>query len=292
MGRVTTPLEEHDIEFIVGVVEPESATGEAPSTPRSPLRWVGLAVLFVLGGWLISSVGADELPTTEDQAAEEEPVAENSASVRGETQARVWPDPVADRDPFVVRIPGPADRPDEFVVSALERTTIVYANTVGDPTVVSFDTGDVFAVDVAAIRVHERFAVEAGRVVSLEGVNPGLGPSTEDAIVFHTFRDVDPPGVGTAGDLQGIGRGPEICLSDTSCGRPGLGLERVVRGDLVAERYEPIPHWAIAEVFDNWERVDRWLVSSEGYRIPAPVGSTMWVIGPPSGGSSSSSGLL
>lgn len=306
-----------DLGFIDGAVEPPARSVDQSESPRStsPLRWAAVACVVLLGAWLVSSSGGADSPSADDEAQGEQlpvPSGQDSAgdgaagdSAAGDGAAgdgaanavptrpaiNTWPNPPTDRDPYVVRIPGPGDLPDDVEASSLERTSIVYVNSVGDPTVVSFDSGDVYEVDVAPIRVHETFAVEEGRVVSLEGVNSALDDATEDAIIFHTYRDVDPPGVG-AGDIEyTLTRGPELCLSDASCSRPGNGLARVVGGELTAERFDQKEHWAIARILESWAPIDRWLVADDGFRIPAAVG-VVWVISPQGGGQSSSSGLL
>jgi hypothetical protein len=155
--------------------------------------------------------------------------------------------------------------------------TLVYINTLGDPTVVSLETGDVFEVDVAAIRVYETFAVEDGEVRSLEGANRGLTDATENAVVFHTYRDVDPPGVGSVGDARGVGQGPELCLSAASCRRPGQGVDRLEFGGVVTERLDAERHAAVVAILDSWDEVDRWTVDPSGYRVPTPMGR-IWIM--------------
>lgn len=184
-----------------------------------------------------------------------------------------WPAPPRDRDPYVVRIPAGDDvRP-----VGLDDLTIVYMNSAGNPTVVSFATGDVYRLDVAAIRVHETFAVEDGEVRSLDGANPGLPDATDAAVIFHTYRDVDPPGVGTMGDVQGRGRGMELCLSDQSCAHSSEVPLDLVFDDVLVERFDPARHTDVAELLSSWDPDDRWLVSPSGFRIPTPVGF-IWVL--------------
>ncbi len=295
MERVTDARE---IEFLDTVGSRDSDV-EAVISAFSPWRWLAVGAMLVVCVWVVTSAGADTVP--EEPAADtlpDEPAARIPVEPRPPTSAPhvidAWPSPPTERDPFVVSVPGPTELPSEVQKEALRATTIVYVNTAGDPTVVSFETGDVAEVSVAATRVHETFAVEAGRVVTLQGANAALVDALDRAIIFHTYRDVDRPGVGTMGDERGMGRGPELCLSGSTCARPGLGLERTTSGGLVAERFDPERHWAIDELLNGWEPIDRWLVSADGYRIPAPVGVAwvMWVIGPPERGSSSSSGLL
>ena len=289
-----------EIEFL-DVADASRGSGtEAVISASSSWRWLALGFLLVACVWFVTSTGADTV--LEEPAIDtlpDEPLTPTPSPLANENGLPtlvppvfgIWPTPPTERDPPVVRIPGPVELPSAIPNGVLGATTIVYVNTAGDPTVVSFETGDVSEVGVAAIRVHETFAVEAGRVVSLEGANAALDDASDQAFIFHTYRDVDRPGVGTMGDERGMGRGPELCLSGSTCTRPGLGLERMASGGLVAERFDPKRHWAIDDLLVSWEPVDRWLVSADGYRIPAPVG-VMWVIGPPERGSSSSVGLL
>lgn len=294
-----------EIEFLDASVSSQDPEVEAVVSDKSPWRWVALGCLLAACVWFVTSAGADSdpgRPVAEAAMDENEPAPldDESDQLGSPSTAAApinppvfgaWPNPPTDRDPYVVRIPGPAERPVEIATERLAATTIVYVNSVGDPTVVSFQTGDVYRVDVAAIRVHETFAVETGNVVSMGEVNRSLAEGTDQAIVFHTYRDVDSPGVGTMGDDRGVGRGPELCLSDSTCRRPGLGVERLVRDGLVAERFDQQRHWAIAELLDTWEPADRWLVSPSGYRIPTP-GAVIWVIAPPPQAASSTSGRI
>lgn len=293
-----------DIEFIDVARKREEAAVETVVTDRGPIGrfWPLVAVAGCLL-WILGSLGggveelADDAllpvvapisPMVRDQLGLDGRPAEDLRPDAADAAAEPerWPSPPLDRDPYVVRIPGAADRR----MGTLDHT-LVYVNSVGDPTVVSFETGDVYEIDVAAIRVHETFAVEDGEVRSLEGANPGLSDATAAAVVFHTYRDVDPPGVGTMGDVRGVGRGPELCLSDTSCVRPEMGLDRIVVGSVDVTRFHPDDHRDVAEILATWKSVDRWLVAADGYRIPEPVG-TVWVISPRGAGSSSASGVL
>lgn len=289
-----------DIEFLDSVVEPGepiATTDDQISSGVSPLAV--LLVVLVAGVALIVVGGGDDAPVA--QGAEDSVVERNgdrgpeidrgseveSGPIPDLTLDELWPPTPADRDPSVVRIPGPAELPGAFV--DLADATIVYVNTAGDPTVVSFATGDVFEVDVAAIRVHDRFAVEDGAVVSFQGSNPSLDEATENAIVFHTYREVDPPGVGSV--QNGLGAGPELCLSGRSCSGPNEGVQRLTRGGLTVERLDAFTHWQIDEIFTTWTPVDRWLVADGDVRIPQPLGP-IWVIAPGGGGAPSSVGLL
>ncbi len=264
----------------------------AVASSVTPLRWLALVALLVGGVWFITSTGPDSVD--DDRAAADPPAGE--PLIEDESDPPVggppivapvfdtWPNPPRVREPNVVRAAGPAELPEEFGTYALSSTTLVYVNTAGRPTVVSFDTGEVSEVEVAATRIHETFAVQAGRVVP-------VGPEAREAIIFHTYRDVDRPGIGTMSDRRGVGSGPELCLSGESCDRPGLGLERVRGGDVVAERFDPVEHRLVNDLLSGWSLVDASLVGPDGYRIPEPVG-LIWVIAPSTGGSVSSSGLL
>lgn len=298
MGIVIT---DGDIEFLDNAasraddVRPIEVTAAAST---SPVRWLVLIAVLVGGGWFITSTGPDpaEDEPTEDQPAVTTPV-EEPPSVADEVAVPLpygpamvapvfgaWPSP-RERDPNVVRTPGPTQPPEDFSGYAFRSTSIVYVNTAGRPTVVSLESGNVSEVAVAATRTHETFAVLAGEVVPLGE------PDAEQAIVFHTYRDVDRPGVGTMGDEQGVGLGPELCLSGETCARPDLGLERVRKGGVVAERFDPDRHSLLSDILEEWEIIDGSLSSPSGYRIPEPVG-LIWVIAPTNGGSVSSSGLL
>ena len=288
-----------DIEFLDSTSAPEATREESIVTPvvtTAPIvRWFVLVVLLVGGGWLIASTGPDPVldqPAGDTIPAEEPSLTEETTaqpSVDGPAIAApvfdAWPSPPRERNPNVALTPGPAQVPEELSAFSFRSTTIVFVNTAGRPTVVSFESGDVSEVDVAATRVHETFAVLAGLVVPLDG------PDAEQAIVFHTYRDVDRPGVGTMSDQRGVGFGPQLCLSGETCARPGLGLERVRQGGLLAERFDPLRHPALDDLITSWNRSDGDLLSPGGYRIPQPVG-LIWVIAPTTGGSVSSSGLL
>lgn len=278
-----------DIEFIDVVHDARVVTAETVSTPRwSIARFWPLLAAVVAGAWLLGSVSREDAAPLDDSLLPEvapiSPMGREQVGTDADTSAPLPPEPLPepdrwpaqplDRDPYVVRIPGP----DDGRVGTLDRT-LVYVNSLGDPTVVSFATGDVYEIDVAAIRVHETFAVEGGEVRSLEGANPALADATAASVVFHTYRDVDPPGVGTMSDLRGVGRGPELCLSDTSCARPDESLSRLVVGGVEVARFDPAGHTDVASMLERWEPVDRWLVAPDGYRIPAPV-SVIWVITP------------
>jgi hypothetical protein len=286
-----------DIEFIDVVRKGDEAVVETVVTRRGPIaRFWPFLVMVGCAAWVLGSTGGDSTDAADDWplrlAAPISPMFRDQLGVEADDRSgdvefvpdepSRWAAPPLDRDPFVVRIPGAADRR----VGTLDHT-LVYVNSLGDPTVVSFETGDVYEIDVAAIRVHETFAVEGGEVRSLEGANPGLADATAQAIVFHTYRDVAPPGV----DPRDVGRGPELCLSDMSCKRPDQGLSRRVVGRVEVERFDPVDHRDVAEILDTWKSVDRWLVAADGYRIPAPVG-TVWVISPRGAGSSSANGVL
>lgn len=306
MVDVTTADE---IEFLDDAVAPAASFKETVDSSGPSWRWLATGALFLGIAWFVSSTGTDDAgegsvagpPSTEPQQVAELPQdlppsldGEIDEQAAGPIPAPVfnpWPSPPIDRDPYVVRIPGPVELPPDIAASLRDSTSIVYVNTAGDPTLVSFVNGDVYEIDVAATRVHETFAVENGRVASLGGANAALDDATDQAIIFHTYRDVDRPGVGPMGDARGVGRGPELCLSASTCVRAGIGLDRLTNGGLVAERFDANQHWAINDLLENWEVVDRWLVSEDGYRFPIPVG-LIWVVGPPRAGSPSSVGLL
>lgn len=263
-------------------------TLEAVTTgERSLLRWWPLAVVALLGTWLVATSGSPDEPMVARDLTPSSTIAPVSPMLRNQLdfdlrdvdaaapgQSDPWPSPPLDRDPYVVRIPGPDTLPFDP-----DAATLVYINSVGDPTIVSLATGDVFEIDVAAIRVHETFAVEGGEVRSLEGANQALADATENSVVFHTYRDVDPPGVGSIGDRRGIGRGPELCLSASSCARPGQGVDRVELGGVVTERLDGQRHATTVSILDSWEEVDRWIVDSTGYRIPTPM-DQIWIMTP------------
>lgn len=295
-----------DIEFLEVADDRSTGSVETVATSRSPMArfWPLLAVVCAMAWFVGSTVGGDydglDAQRLKDSLLP--PVAPISGSVReglgidpdpvdvtdeevGTAEPARWPSPPLDRDPYVVRIPGTVEAP----LGTLDRT-LVYVNTLGDPTVVSFATGDVYEVDVAAIRVHETFAVEAGEVRSLEGANPGLADATDNAVVFHTYRDVDSPGVGSMGDLRGVGRGPELCLSDVSCSAADQGLARRVVGGVEVSRFDPADHGDVATILETWQPVDRWLVAADGYRIPVPA-AVVWVITPRMAGGSWSIGI-
>ncbi len=275
-----------EIEFLDVSAGRSDATVEAiTAEDQTLLRWWPLAVAALLGVWLVSSTGSSDEPITAPDLTPSLTVAPISPMLRsdldfGDPYANgpnpgapdPWPVPPQNRDPYVVRIPGPQELP-----FAGTESTLVYINTLGDPTVVSLETGDVFEIDVAAIRVHETFAVEDGEVRSLEGANPGLEDATANAVVFHTYRDVDPPGVGAVGGERGIGRGPELCLSETSCRRVGQGLDTVEMGGILTERLDAQRHAGVMALLNSFEEVDRWIAAPDGYRIPIPVGQ-IWIM--------------
>lgn len=277
-----------EIEFLDVSAGRSDATVETVKRgDRTLLRWWPLAVAAVLGVWLVSSTGPSDEPITAPDLTPSLTVAPISPMLRndldfGDPYANgpnpgapdPWQVPPQNRDPYVVRIPGPQELP--FAATA---ATLVYINTLGVPTVVSLETGDVFEIGVAAIRVHETFAVEDGQVRSLEGANPGLEDATANAVVFHTYRDVDPPGVGAVGGDRGIGRGPELCLSGTSCGRVGQGLDSVELGGVLTERLDGVRHSEVVGFLDSLDEVDRWMAAPSGYRIPSPVGQ-IWMMAP------------
>lgn len=284
----------NEIEFLDDVAAADDASMEAVVSGGSVWRWLALGAVLLTGSWLVISAGADALDET--PAASPPPAEAADLPPAGTTTAGppinppvfgLWPTPPTNRDPNVVITIASAELPDAWSAFSLGSTTLVYVNASGVPTVVSFETGEIARVEVAAIRVHETFGVADGRVVSLaNGVDHAVEP-----IVFHTYRDVDRPGVGTMSDQRGVGRGPELCLSSATCALPGLGVERVQQGGFVAERYDLDRHPVIGGFLTEWQLVDQWLESPEGYRMPAPVG-VVWVIRPPSGGSASSSGVL
>ena len=280
-----------DIDLLDVEAADTEVTVEAITTGEgSLLRWWPLAVVVLLGTWLVTTSGSPDESVAAPDLTPSSTIAPVSPMLRSQLdfdlrdvdvatpgqadQSDPWPSPPLDRDPYVVRIPGPDTLPFDPDVG-----TLVYINSVGDPTVVSLATGDVFEVDVAAIRVHETFAVEDGEVRSLEGANRALADATEHSVVFHTYRDVDPPGVGSIGDRRGIGRGPELCLSASSCARPGQGLDRVELGGVVTERLDRQRHAAVVSILDSWEEVDRWIVGPTGYRIPTPM-DQIWIMTP------------
>ncbi len=278
------------VEFL-GVAEMEvSETVEVVGTGGRPMgRWWVLIAAAALGVWILGPGGSrvdddpapglpvptvgpiSTLPDSDQAIGGVDATSGESTEAGSPTDVVRWPAPPLDRDPYVVRIPG------SDAVPGLEKLTIVYVNSAGDPTVVSFATGDVYRLDVAAIRVHETFAVEDGEVRSLEGANPGLPDATEAAVVFHTYRDVDPPGVGTIGDIQGRGRGPELCLSDRSCADPSQAQIGGVFGGVLVERFDATRHPAIAELLNTWDSDDRWIVSPSGFRVPTPI-DFIWVL--------------
>ncbi len=276
------------IEFLGVNDTAEGETREVVGNGGHAVRWWLLIVVAGLGAWTLGPGGShgdtDPVPdlAPSPTVAPISPMLDSDQAIGGVDststesvlpfEAKPWPAPPLDRDPYVVRIPGRETAP-----SGLEDLTIAYINSSGDPTVVSFATGDVYRLDVAAIRVHETFAVEDGEVRSLAGANPGLPDATDAAVVFHTYRDVDPPGVGDIGDIGGRGRGPELCLSDRSCGQSTQAEYGGVIGGVVIERFDPARHPRIAELFDSWDLVDRWIVSPSGFRIPAPV-AFIWVM--------------
>lgn len=285
-----------EIEFFDASDESGEHVAETVASERRVLPWLLIGALFVVCGWIVASPGAVD--------PEDVPVPDSAPHSVGAPQGRliesdraaaiaierpgseVWPSP-QERDPNVTRTVGPSQPPEEFASVSLESSSLVYVATSGRPTVVSLETGDVLTVGVAAIRVHETFAVEAGQVVSAgEAADPERG-----AFVFHTYRDVDGPGVGRTGTQRGIGVGPELCLLGESCLRPGASTDRVAQAGMVVERFDPVRHRALGDLLESWTSVDGELVSPEGYRMPEPVG-VIWVISPTSGGSVSSSGLL
>lgn len=270
---------DEQIEFIDLVDDGAAVTVETVATSEASFlrMWPLLVVAGFAALLIFSGGGADDAapvlsepdPTPMPTVAPISPGA--MAGVERPETVRVWPSPPRDRDPYVVRIPANDVEP----VGSLGRT-MVYINTLGDPTVVSLVTGDVFEIDVAPIRIHETFAVEDGEVRSLEGANPALPDATGDAVIFHTYRATDPPGVGTvAGELSP----PELCLSGASCRTAEQGVARRLGGGVVVERFDADSHADVAQVLGTWAPVDRWLVSPDGHRIPTPV-DLVWVITP------------
>jgi len=290
MAGVTT---DGDIEFLDGSVARVGGAGEAEGVAvaaTSPMRWLALAAVLAGGVWFTTPLGSEPVeeqppitaPVVDPPPADE--VAQDPtdrvavvAPIYGE-----WPAP-RDGDPSVIFTAAPSPLPQEFSAFSLESTTVVYVNAAGRPTVLSFGTGDVSEVNVAATRVHETFVVRAGQVVP-------MGTDAESGITFHTYRDVDQPGVGAMAETSGAGYQLELCLSGEACVRPGRGLERVSEAGLVAERFDPLRHPQLRDLLTSWALVDDSLVSPDGYRMPAPTG-LIWVIGPTEGGSVSSSGL-
>lgn len=276
------------IEFIDVVDDAGATTAETVATPqRSLLRFWPMLVVAVASVWILGSSGDVEQtqPFDDSPSPTVAPISPmtDTDQVMGGGADRVdagaptpatWPPVAENGDPPVTVRRGDLSEP----LSPLDRT-IVYVSAAGTPTVVSLATGDVFDVYVAAIRVHDRFAVRDGEVAALIDDDPEFAVSTDGAVVFHTYRDVDRPGVGTTGDVRGIGRGPELCLSENSCSQPGQGLERRIVGGVQVERFDPDRHADVDQILQTWESVDDSLVAPDGFRIPAP-GQFVWVITP------------
>ncbi len=252
-------------------------------------RWMLLLLAVGVGAWLVGTGDPSTPPepvAPSPTVAPISPMLDHDRAIGGDPEDRgtaattddggrrllidvaPWPAPPLDRDPYVVRVPGGDDAP-----SGLEHRTIAYVNVSGDPTVVSFATGDVYRIDVASVREHEVFAVENGEVRSLDGVNPGLRDASENAVIFHARRGLARDGMGAVardGELR-------LCLTPGSCDRPDDGPNSLVIANVSVERFDPERHPDLRAVLDVWERADRWVVSPAGYRIPAPA-DVIWVL--------------
>jgi len=282
-----------DIEFLDTDARRAPSADVAPDDKNSggwPLQWLVAGVVLVLGAWFVTSTGSDapleETVSDTPQPTPPAPIRPAPAPPAEPPAFGVWPT-ARERDPSVTRTAASTPLPSEFSAETLQSTTLVYVSTSGLPTVVSLETGEVSVVGVGATRIHDTFAVEAGQVVPIEAA----AERVSDAFVFHTYRDIDRPGVGIMSDQRGIGVGPELCLSGETCAGTDLGIDRMFRSGFVVERLEPRRHRLLDELLTSWEPVDGSLLSPGGYRIPEPVGF-VWVISPTTSGEVSSSGLL
>jgi len=193
-----------------------------------------------------------------------------------------------DHEPYFIGRPGPGVP----ILGVESDLTVVYVNSLGRPTVVDLDTGDVGEYEIAAIRSRDEIVVEFGEIVTLDPERLNVGSAGERAIVFQIRRPTLAGMRGIVGRSDGLGDrfgGLALCLGIGGCPsiRPSsnsftLGVDRV-------ELLSQADRTDVMDLFDPRSRVrdHRFLVITsdhvEGYRIPEPLGEVIWLVHQPDG---------
>lgn len=195
-----------------------------------------------------------------------------------------WPQPAKDHDPHVTIVPG-AGVP---IFGTETQTTLVYVNSLGRPTVVNLDTGNVSNVIVAPTRSRDSFVVEIGTVVSLDDSSRNIPKATTRAIAFYTFRDE----LATTSDSQlaATAPGPLLCLSELPCQVTGWQSVAITRG---ADEFRHVTPEDDPEVYealfgDSWKVDGFFRHAPDGrtgnLRLPVPMSDVAWIVHQPVAG--------
>lgn len=259
-----------DIEFIDEALSVDTGS----ETVVAGSRWSWLPVVLLIGAvWLVVTIGGDSAHRQGSALSSKRPPAIGATPANDMEPAT--------RASWVVWRPGPQRL--AGVDEALASTAIVYVDVRDRPVVVSFATGGVSEVDVSPSAVIERFdVIDASR--ALLGVDERTLTNATSIIAFHTTA--------SAGGVRRLcpmrearPMEDEPCVDDD--------VRDFVRDGVAVELLEPGRHWHLAELLGNAVSSDGWLTVAEGFQIPAPASSTVWVIGPPErGGAAASIGRL
>jgi len=260
---------------------------DAAPTGRWDLVVAALALVLVLA--LVSS---DRTVDTAEPDATIEPLAEPIAPPPTRLAQPRSNVPLlgadVDHEPYFIGRPGPGVP----ILGVDSDLTVVYVNSLGRPTVVDLDTGDVGEYEIAATRSRDQIVIEFGEIVTLDPERLNVGPAGERAIVFQIRRPTLAGMRGIVGRSGGLGDrfgGLALCLAVGGCPsiRPGsnsltLGVDRV---ELLSEA----DRTDVMDLFDPRLRPHdhRFLVISsdhvEGYRVPEPLGDVIWLVHQPDG---------
>ncbi len=242
---------------------------------------VMLAVIFMISDRTLEKAGSEAVG--ESPA---EPVAPMPVDVGKGRSISPLSGADVDHEPYFIGHPGSGSP----ILGVDSDLTVVYVNSLGRPTVVNLDTGDVSEYEVAATRSRDRLVVELGEIVTLDPERLNVGVAGDRAIVFRVRR----PGlVGARGErsdpVDGRYSGVELCLAASGCVSGQPDSRPFIQGADSVELLSEAGRTDVMELFDRrlGVRDHRFLVVSsehvQGYRVPEPLGDVIWLVHQPDG---------
>jgi hypothetical protein len=265
--------------------------------PRHPIesdhtsptgRWdLVVAVLAVV--LVLAFVFSDRTVDTAEPGAAVEPPAEPVAPPPTRLVQQTPNAPLSranlDHEPYFIGRPGPGVP----ILGVDSDLAVVYVNSLGRPTVVDLDTGDVSEYEIAATRSHDQIVVEFGEIVTLDPERLNVEPAGERAIVFSVRRLTFAVARGIVERVDpGEERfsGLELCLAPARC--PAQSSSDLFTEGL--DSVELLSASGRADVMDLFDprsraRDHRFLVIRsehvDDYRVPEPLGDVIWLVHQP-----------